>query len=329
MRGLTQLVPADAASGENARAVQMMRWTLALKDRFSGQAFRRAIQRLGQRQAWPVVNGAYAVGDPGAPVAICTLTSTELVELLAGLPGVAIAGRTYTPNLGIERILLNVTANPAIRFLLVCGKESPIFQPGQALEALCHDGMTSDRRIVGAEGYFPVLANIPPERVEVFRRQVELVGLPGEMKPDAIRAQVRALVERTPGPYLEAWTDDGAGSSRATTVEKLDVDRQQFKSLRPGGRRQPLAYDPRGFFVITLSRKRNQIVLRHYLPDNSPAHEMRGRSAEAILLGLLREGLISQMSHAGYLGYELAKAETALRLGLSYEQDQPLRARSG
>jgi len=52
---------------------------------------------------------------------------------------------------------------------------------------------------------------------------------------------------------------------------------------------------------------------------------MRGRNAEAILLGLLREGLISQMSHAGYLGAELAKAETALRLSLDFEQDQPLR----
>jgi hypothetical protein len=37
--------------------------------------------------------------------------------------------------------------------------------------------------------------------------------------------------------------------------------------------------------------------------------------------------LISQLSHAGYLGAELAKAESALRLGLGiyYEQDRPLR----
>jgi tetrahydromethanopterin S-methyltransferase subunit A len=31
------------------------------------------------------------------------------------------------------------------------------------------------------------------------------------------------------------------------------------------------------------------------------------------------------MSHAGYLGVELAKAETALKLSLKYTQDQPLR----
>lgn len=81
--------------------------------------------------------------------------------------------------------------------------------------------------------------------------------------------------------------------------------------------------------MISLDGHANEIVLRHYLPDNTPAHEMRGHSAEAMLLGLLRENLISQMSHAGYLGGELAKAEAALRLGLIYEQDQRLRVLGG
>jgi tetrahydromethanopterin S-methyltransferase subunit A len=77
--------------------------------------------------------------------------------------------------------------------------------------------------------------------------------------------------------------------------------------------------------VITPDLEARQIVVRHYRADNSPAHEMRGRNAGAVLLGLLREGLVSQLSHAGYLGAELTKAETALRLDLRYEQDQPLR----
>jgi tetrahydromethanopterin S-methyltransferase subunit A len=80
-----------------------------------------------------------------------------------------------------------------------------------------------------------------------------------------------------------------------------------------------------GFFVISLDRRARDILVHHYLPDNSPAHVVRGRNGEAILLALLREGLISQLSHAGYLGAELAKAETAIRLDLPYEQDWPLR----
>ena len=44
-----------------------------------------------------------------------------------------------------------------------------------------------------------------------------------------------------------------------------------------------------------------------------------------MLLGLVREGLVTQLSHAGYLGEELAKAQTALQFGLRYDQDRPLR----
>ena len=46
-----------------------------------------------------------------------------------------------------------------------------------------------------------------------------------------------------------------------------------------------------------------------------------------MLLGLLRDGLVTQFSHAGYLGEELAKAQTALQFGLRYDQDRPLRPR--
>ncbi len=64
--------------------------------------------------------------------------------------------------------------------------------------------------------------------------------------------------------------------------------------------------------------------MRHYHADHTPAYIMRGRTAEPILLGLLREGLISQLSHAGYLGVETTKAEMALKMGKPYEQDKPL-----
>ena len=71
-----------------------------------------------------MLDGAYVFGDSDAPVAVCTLTSESLIEPLAPVAGVAIAGNVYTANLGIERIVVNVTSNPAIRFLLLCGKDS-------------------------------------------------------------------------------------------------------------------------------------------------------------------------------------------------------------
>jgi tetrahydromethanopterin S-methyltransferase subunit A len=274
-------------------------------------------QSTQESPPWPVLPGAYAVGDPTAAVAICTLTDDALYPALARLPGVAIAGRLNTANLGIEDLIVNVTANPHIRFLVLCGKESPIFRAGQTLRALVDNGATADRRVVGADGFNPVLGNVTLERIERFRRQIELTDQAGESDPGVIAATTRALSARDPGALqldrsLEAATPTGA----------------PFVQLAPGGKREPLWYDPKGFFVITLDRPAAEIVVRHYTRDYAPAHQMRGHSAEAIVLGLLREELVSQLSHAGYLGAELAKAETALRLELHYEQDRPLRQRS-
>ncbi len=322
MGSMGRLMPPDER-GENPSAVRMFRRVQVLLDTLKGGPLWRGARCVFGGQWWPAMSGAYVVGDPVAPVAICCLTSNDLIGAFAGVQGVAITGRVYTPNLGIEKIIVNVTANASIRFLLLCGKESPVFHPAQALRALMSNGVTPERRIIAAEGHLPVLTNVPLPRIETFRRQVELVDCTGETELGVLSKRVRSLAERTPGRFAGAW------DVRATKVVGVKDEGEgtggQFVSIRPGGKREPLAYDAKGFFVITIDREAGDIVCRHYLPDNSPAHEMRGRSAEPMLLGLLREGVISELSHAGYLGGELAKAEAALRLGLRYEQDQPLR----
>src|SRR2546427_2266773 len=266
--------------------------------------------------SWPVVAGTYKVGDPKAPVAVCALTSERLMDPLAGLPEVAIAGIVYTANLGITRIILNVTTNPSIRFLLICGKESALFQPGQSLVALAENGVDDAKRIIGAAGYDPVLPTIAPDQVDQFRKQVEILDWTGEEDLQALEKRVKSLSARNPGPFKT----DKTPTSRIAAGEAFD-------RIRPGGQREPLIYDPKGYFVISIDPDKKEIILRHYLPDHTPAHEMRGRGATSMLLGLLRDGLVTQLSHAGYLGEELAKAQTALQFGLRYDQDRLLRPR--
>ena len=266
--------------------------------------------------SWPVVAGTYKVGDPKAPVAVCALTSERLMDSLAGLPGVAIAGMVYTANLGITRIILNITTNPSIRFLLICGKDSALFKPGQSLAALAENGFDGSKRIIGAAGYDPVLPTVAPDQVGQFRKQVEVLDWTGEEDLQALEDRVESLSARNPGPFKT----DKAPTSRIAAGEV-------FASIRPGGRREPLIYDPKGYFVISIDPDQKEIILRHYLPDHTPAHQMRGRGATSMLLGLLRDGLVTQLSHAGYLGEELAKAQTALQFGLRYDQDRPLRLR--
>ena len=260
--------------------------------------------------------GTYQVGDPNGPLAVCALTSERLISPLVALPGVAIAGMVYTANLGITRIIVNITSNPAIRFLLICGKDSTLFKPGQSLVALVEKGVDDTRRIIDAAGYDPVLPSIDPEQVHQFRKQVEILDWTGEEDLQVLQERVKSLSDRNPGVFTSEKKETGETRRQ-----------EEFDSIRPGGQREPLLYDPKGYFVITIEPEQKEILLRHYLPDHTPAHEMRGRGATSMLLGLLRDGLVTQLSHAGYLGEELAKAQIALQFALRYDQDRPLRQR--
>ena len=67
------------------------------------------------------------MGDPEGTVAICTLSNRDLpVRLVgAGEPAVAIAGRCDTEDIGVEKVVLNLLANPRIRWLVICGTDKP------------------------------------------------------------------------------------------------------------------------------------------------------------------------------------------------------------
>jgi thymidylate synthase len=75
--------------------------------------------------------------------------------------------------------------------------------------------------------------------------------------------------------------------------------------------------DPRGSFVVRLEAE--EIVVDHYAPDGSRLAGHRGRSAAALRPRLAP--FLSLPAHALYLGGELERAETALRLDLPYVQD--------
>lgn len=264
------------------------------------------------RRAWPPLPGTYCVGDPAGRIAVCTLTDADSPVDVAAIPGVAIAGSLATANLGIEKIVRNLLANPSIRYLVLWGRDSPLFRQGQTLGALCANGVDDDRRVIGAAGYLPRLGGLAPGLIDRFRAQVELVDRIGADR-GGLAATIHELTGRMPAPLPAS----GVVSGDSTPIPRI----------RPGGSREPLPYDPKGNFVISVDRDAGEIVVIHYLPDQTPAHEIHGRHGGGILLGLVREGLVSQLSHAGYMGAELANAETALRLGLDYRQDHPLRDR--
>jgi tetrahydromethanopterin S-methyltransferase subunit A len=308
MHFLAKLFP-DSAIGENPVAVKMFCRISSVKE-----FFKRIVRP--RRAKWPVFSGNYQVVNPNGQIAICTLTSDNFTSSATQWNNVAIVGKVYTPNLGIEKIILNIITNPSIRYLVLCGKDSPVFQPGQAIQCLFRHGIDSEKRIKNAVGYFPVLKNLSDEKIITFLKQVELVDCREEKEIEVIRKKLNEL-EFPKNQFIETnWCHNEQNDEEET-----------FVPIKRGAKRIPLNYDERGFFVITTNPAKREIIVKHYYKDNRPGYIIKGHSSEAILLSILEKGLVSQMSHAGYLGAELAKAETALKLNLKYTQDQSLKNR--
>jgi hypothetical protein len=247
-------------------------------------------------------------------IAVCMLTEHGLAADLAGGDRLAVVAPLATANLGIEQLVLGVIGMPALRHLVICGRDSPVFRSGQSLLALAAHGCHPDGTIIGATGYRPKLATLRPAVVAAFRRRIAVHDLIGVRDPPAIAAAAARLPR--------ADTEPVSLRSAATLAAEVAASGVVLRPLAAGGNRIPIADADGSFFVITTESRR--IVVRHYQADLAAGHEMTGKSAQALLLGLVREGLLADPAHAGYLGAELAKAETALRLGLVYRQDHPL-----
>lgn len=264
------------------------------------------------RERWPVVTGRYYVGQRDRPVAISTLGSIELMERIGRRQDLAIVGKTFTENIGIEKVVQNVVANPAIRFLLVCGPESP-HKVGQSLMALKQSGVDSEGRIVGSLGKIPVVKNLRSEQIACFREQVEIVDLIGEQSVETIMAKVAELNGRDLSPSRGKFT------TQLEQVEQVSC-----------WHRESLDYfaDPAGFFVIQVDCVAREIVVEHYDSSYRLLRVLHGKRALDVYSTLIRSGWVTVLGHAAYLGRELALAEFALTHALNYEQNHELKTYS-
>ena len=264
-------------------------------------------ETVEERRGWPPLPGAYTVLRYRAPVAVCTLMDEDLTAAVSQRAGteIALVGTLQTENLGIERLVHNVSANPHLRFLVICGADSRQavgHWPGQSLLAMIRGGVDDRGRIIGARGKRPLLRNITLEAIAHFRRTVEVVDLLGISQVPAIIAAARECAARDPGP-VEAFQS------------------QPAVQVIPGYLPSRMVADPAGYFVVYVDRIREMLSLEHYLNDGMLDAVIEGASAAELYIPAIDQGLISRLDHAAYLGRELAKAEDSLRSGAAYIQD--------
>jgi dihydropteroate synthase-like protein len=87
-----------------------------------------------------------------------------------------------------------------------------------------------------------------------------------------------------------------------------------------------VSMDLKGCFKIMIDRKVGKIVAIHYPMHtrDKPDFFVNGETAQEIYRTLIASNLIENLDHSAYVGYELGKAEIALRTGKSYVQDSTL-----
>lgn len=247
-------------------------------------------------------------------VAISTLGDAGLAERLYEMKpqGLSIVAKTETENIGIEKIVRNTLALTNLRYLILCGEDCKGHLSGGALRALFKNGVDEKMRIIGAEGKQAVLTNLGRREVEAFRERIELFDLIGCTDMVRIGDLVKELSEKVhEGKTIGIAEQDYA--SKVPVVETVDVAAMEPTKVK---------LDRNGYFVVVPIAYEQLIYVEHYDYENRLLRIIRGKDARNIYWEIINSGWISEMSHAAYLGKELARAELSMSQGFKYVQDK-------
>jgi tetrahydromethanopterin S-methyltransferase subunit A len=203
---------------------------------------------------YPPEEGRYLRGNDYSSVAVAVILIYDQEKIppdienlvRVGLEGgAALSGTVQTENIGIEKLICNIVANPNIRYLVIFGPESPGHQTGDALLMLLNNGVDERRRIIGAQALTPYLFNLPTEYIARFREQVSVINLLDEGDPELLRRAVRSCYQEQPVSFQNyTLFDPGAYPERPLSGQltwrvtrpqaepKDESERQQRERLR-------------------------------------------------------------------------------------------------
>jgi tetrahydromethanopterin S-methyltransferase subunit A len=221
-------------------------------------------------RAWPPVPGDFEVGIPSHSVAICTLG--KRIEVSCDY---AIIGTCKTENIGIERVIMNIVSNSAVRYLILAGPEVPGHLTGRSMRALHEFGVDEkNRRILNAEGAIPYIENVPLEGVERFRNQISLVDMINVSDPSRIASKARELQDENSGPYPEAplWYDFKS-ASRTRKRKELKSDIVILPEFN-------MNLDPQSFMI---TKRQSKSVLSEH--PSKVVIELRETDSGTVLIG--------------------------------------------
>lgn len=298
--------------------------------------------------SWPPVEGEYTIINKSAPIAVSILASTRIEDKLAKLKpeGLCIIGKTETENIGIDKIVKNIISNPAISRMIIAGKDPEGHQSGQTLISLWQNGVDKNMRVIGSEGRRPILKNVSRDEINKFRDQIELEDMRGCVNSRSLAKRIRELhseaasaecapdcgcnEQQTPikqpvtlkvqTPVMSGCgcSDEECGDQYSANMLEVQPDVQKVTAKRHG---KNVKLDKAGYFVILPSKRDKNILVEHYSYDNKLLRKIVGKTSRDIYFKIINNGWVTELSHAAYLGKELAKAELSIKKGFKFVQD--------
>jgi dihydropteroate synthase-like protein len=229
-------------------------------------------------------------------------------------------------NLGLKKVvgdlILNPLNTPGIMESLVAyhefSRRNPdiplLFGAGNVTELIDADSVGVNALLAGVAAELKASIVLTTEGSSKTRGSVRELAVASKMM---VLAKKRCSVPKDLGIDLLVLKDK--------RLKEAVYDRRFERDARilEAERREGEAVDPKGFFRILIDRREGKLVAINHLKDRGRTI-IKGDRAEDITSTIINMKLVSSLAHASYLGRELEKAETALRIGKNYIQDEPL-----
>lgn len=269
--------------------------------------FKRQVLAPRRAEKWPFISGRYYVVDDTAPVVVVMPDNEALAETLSALSvqGLCMISSICHSASDVEKLTRNVEANLAVHCIVLVGGEEGKDYP--AVEALCaifddDEGISEKARRIahGARGKLKAFD------FAALQKRVHVVNMLDCAEVDKIVAGVikhGSEGQRPDAGFVVQGHDTTLGVQRIIAPSSISHDYQ---------------HDKAGNFIIGTDKK--SIVVEHYNSKGELLRLIQGASARDLCIMLIRNGWVSRLDHAAYLGRELALAEIAVQQGVPYEQ---------
>jgi len=135
----------------------------------------------------------FYIGNYNSSICICTLSSIKLLKEIKNskiIDNVAIVGRLFTENKGIDSIIKYVNQNKKIKTIIVCGKDVWGHKSGHSLFELYKNGIDNNNRIINSTSPDPFLT-VSESEIKYFQKQITLVNLINETNIELINNKIQ------------------------------------------------------------------------------------------------------------------------------------------